>query len=168
MAGPSVMYGLGWGTVAVGGGRVWYCTRRFAPLRVRGRSMSRPASTPRPATAYLHGLLALTWLLCCAPPCEAARLVRVYEVDVEGQTPAALQEAMRQTLVRATGRRESAEDPALASLLSDAPRYVKTYGTGPRGEPQVVFDGAAIERAIGAAGRSVWERERPFTLVVLG
>jgi uncharacterized protein len=129
--------------------------------------MSRPATTPRPATAYLHGLLALTWLLCCAPPCEAARPVRVYEVDVEGQTSAALQEAMRQTLVRATGRRESAEDPALASLLSDAPRYVKTYGTGPRGEPQVVFDGAAIERAIGAAGRSVWERERPFTLVVL-
>jgi hypothetical protein len=30
-----------------------------------------------------------------------------------------------------------------------------------------VFDGAAIERAITAAGRSVWERERPFTLVVL-
>jgi hypothetical protein len=44
---------------------------------------------------------------------------------------------------------------------------VKTYSTGARGEPQVVFDGAAIERAIGAAGRSVWERERPFTLVVL-
>jgi len=78
-----------------------------------------------------------------------------------------LQEAMRQALVRATGRRESADDPALASLVSDAPRYVKSYATGPRGEAQVVFDGAAIERAIAAAGRSVWDRERPFTLVVL-
>ena len=93
--------------------------------------------------------------------------MRVYEVDVERQTPAALQEAMRQALVRATGRRESADDPALANLVSDAPRFVKTYGTGPRGEPQVVFDGAAVERAIAAAGRSVWDRERPFTLVVL-
>jgi len=93
--------------------------------------------------------------------------VRVYEVDIEGQTPAALQGAMRQALVRATGRRESADDPALASLVSDAPRYVKTYATGPRGQAQVVFDGAAIERAIGAAGRSAWDRERPFTLVVL-
>jgi hypothetical protein len=74
---------------------------------------------------------------------------------------------MRQALVRATGRRESAEDPALANLVNDAPRYVKTYGTGPRGKPQVVFDGAAVERAIAAAGRSVWDRERPFTLVVL-
>lgn len=93
--------------------------------------------------------------------------MRVYEVDIDGQTPASLQDAMRQALVRATGRRESAQDPALASLVSDAPRYVKTYSTGPRGEPQVVFDGVAIERALGAAGRSAWERERPFTLVVL-
>ena len=93
--------------------------------------------------------------------------MRAYEVDIEGKTPTALQEAMRQALVRATGRRESAEDPALASLVNDAPRYVKSYGTGPRGESQVVFDGAAVERAIAAAGRSVWDRERPFTLVVL-
>ncbi len=93
--------------------------------------------------------------------------MHAYEVDIEGQTPAALQEAMRQALVRATGRRESADDPALASLVSDAPRYVKSYGTGPRGEAQVVFDGAAVERAVSAAGRSVWDRERPFTLVVL-
>ena len=46
-------------------------------------------------------------------------------------------------------------------------RYVKSYTTGPRGESQVVFDAAAVERAITAAGRSLWERERPFTLVVL-
>ena len=129
--------------------------------------MSSSTSTANTAKAYLRGLLALACLLCCTLPCEAGRLVRVYEVDIEGQTPAALQEAMRQALVRATGRRESADDPALAGLVSDAPRYVKSYATGPRGEPQVVFDGAAMEHAINAAGRSVWERERPFTLVVL-
>ena len=129
--------------------------------------MSSPTSTPNTATAYLRGLLALACLLCSTLPCEAGRPVRVYEVDIDRQTPAALQEAMRQALVRATGRRESADDPALASLVSDAPRYVKSYATGPRGKPQVVFDGAAMEQAINAAGRSVWERERPFTLVVL-
>src|SRR5215469_18934042 len=168
MAGPCVMCGLGEvRSRPVRGGRVWYCTCRFAPLRVRGRRMFSPASTPNPAAMALRGWLALACLLCCALPCEAGRPVRVYEVDIEGQTPAALQDAMRQALVRATGRRESAEDPALASLVSDAPRYVKSYATGPRGEPQVVFDGAAVERAIAAAGRSVWDRERPFTLVVL-
>jgi len=93
--------------------------------------------------------------------------VRVYEVDVAGQSPAAVQDAMRQALVRATGRRDAGDDSALAPLIADALRYVKAYATGPRGESQVVFDGLAVEHAIGAAGRSVWDRERPFTLVVL-
>jgi hypothetical protein len=70
-------------------------------------------------------------------------------------------------LVRATGRREAADDPALGALVANASKYVKSYATGPRGESQVVFDGAAVESAISAAGRSVWPRERPFTLIVL-
>ena len=74
---------------------------------------------------------------------------------------------MRQALVRATGRRESATDPALASLIADAPKYVKSYSPGPRGEMQVIFDRVAVERSIAAAGRSVWETNRPFTLVIL-
>jgi len=97
----------------------------------------------------------------------SARAVRVYEVDVSGQSTTALQEAMRQALVRATGRRESANDPALASLIEDAPKYVKSYSPGARGQTQVIFDREAVERAIAAAGRSVWDPARPFTLVVL-
>jgi uncharacterized protein len=114
-------------------------------------------------------LACLTLLLCGFLPISAwaARAVRVYEVDVSGQTTMALQDAMRQALVRATGRRESANDPALASLIEDAPKYVKSYSPGPRGETQVLFDRAAVERSIAAAGRSVWDPERPFTLVVL-
>jgi uncharacterized protein len=112
-------------------------------------------------------MLTLWCALLCALPSWAGRPVRVYEVDVDGQSVPAVQDAMRQVLVRATGRRESADDPALASLIADAARYVKAYSTGPRGESQVVFDAAAVEHAISAAGRSLWERERPFTLVVL-
>jgi len=74
---------------------------------------------------------------------------------------------MREALVRATGRRESAADPVFAALISDAPNYVKAYTSGSRGETQVVFDGSAVERAIAAAGRSIWDRDRPFTLVIL-
>ncbi len=116
------------------------------------------------------GLTGLLWLLCCSVSivCWAGRPVRVYEVDLKGgQTPAALQDAMREALVRATGRRESANDPALASLVANASMYVKAYTSGPRGESQVVFDSAAVEHAITAVGRTVWERERPFTLIVL-
>ncbi|HEY3784992.1 MAG TPA: DUF2066 domain-containing protein [Steroidobacteraceae bacterium] len=115
-------------------------------------------------------LLALAWLACCVlPPCAwAGRPVRVYEVDIRGgQSPAALQDAMREALVRATGRHDAATDPAFAALIADAPKYVKAYTPGARGQSQVVFDGVAVERAIAAAGRGVWDRDRPFTLVIL-
>ncbi len=126
-----------------------------------------PATTAarRRARALLAALIALGATLPQAA--WGARPVRVYEVDLEEQSPLAVQNAMRQALVRATGRRESLDDPALAALVADAARYVKSYASGPRGEPQVVFDGAAVAQAIGVAGRSVWDRERPFTLVVL-
>ena len=115
--------------------------------------------------AALVGLVALLGAL---PPCAwALRPVRIYEVDLDDKSPTAVQSAMRQALVRATGRRESADDPALAAVIADAARYVKSYASGPRGEPQVVFDAAAVAHAIDTAGRSVWDRERPFTLVVL-
>jgi hypothetical protein len=128
--------------------------------------MSRPFPRPtaaRPARAALAGLVAL----CCALPSWALRPVRVYEVALEQLSPAALQNAMRQALVRATGRRESADDPALGSVIADAARYVQSYSSGPHGEPQVVFDAAAVGHALEAAGRAVWAHERPFTLIVL-
>jgi uncharacterized protein len=142
----------------------------YLPLRAVARTIQTmfiPGLKSTAAKPRLRALLTALCLMCCALPSWAGREVRVYEVDIAGQSPAALQDAMREALIRATGRRESANDPALASLIADAPRYVKTYATGPRGEAQVVFDGAAVERAIGAAGRGAWPRERPFTLVVL-
>ncbi len=115
--------------------------------------------------AALATLLALLGALPLAA--WALRPVRIYEVDLDDQSVSAVQNAMRQALVRATGRRESADDPALASVIADAARYVKSYASGSRGEPQVVFDAAAVGHAIDTAGRSVWDRDRPFTLVVL-
>ncbi|HVH84677.1 MAG TPA: DUF2066 domain-containing protein, partial [Steroidobacteraceae bacterium] len=78
--------------------------------------------------------------LCGAlpPSAWALRPVRVYEVDLDEQSPTAVQGAMRQALVRATGRRQAADDPALAGVIADAAKYVKSYTSGPRGEPQVV------------------------------
>jgi uncharacterized protein len=123
----------------------------------------------KPITARGRALAALLCVACGLGPqlAPAGRPVRVYEVDVEGQSVAAVQDAMRQALVRTTGRRESADDPVLAPLVTDANRFVHGYAVGPRGESQVVFDGAAVDAAVTAAGRSVWDRERPFTLVVL-
>ena len=56
-----------------------------------------------------------------------------------------------QALVRATGRRESASDPAFGGLIADAPKYVQSYDRGPQGELQVLFNAAAVDKAIAAA-----------------
>jgi len=113
----------------------------------------------RNASAFL-----LTLLLCALSlDAWAGRPVRVYEVELKGgQSPASVQDAMREALIRATGRRESATDPAFASIISSAETFVKGYA-----KSLVTFDGPAVERAIVAAGRSTWDPVRPFTLVVL-
>src|ERR1700731_1675484 len=160
MPGPSVM--------SLRARMVLYLSPRAVARAIQTMSRPGPKSTSenRRVRALLSSLLCA---LCCVLPLSSwgGRPVRVYEVDVDGQAGAAVQDAMRQALVRATGRRESADDPALAAVLAEATRYVKSYAGGPRGQSQVVFDGAAVEQAIIAAGRSIWDRERPFTMVVL-
>jgi len=130
--------------------------------------MRRPVSKSPTAWRRVRlPLLSFTAVACLLALGAFARPVRVYEVDIAERSGAALQEAMRQALVRATGRREAADDPALGAIVTNASRYVQSYTTGPRGESQVVFDAAAVQQAISAAGRSVWDADRPFTLIVL-
>ena len=110
------------------------------------------------------GVLAL--LATCATA-DAARAVRVYDVTVrEASAAQVAPAAMRRALVRATGRRDAAADPALASLLGNAQRYVRSSRPAGDGRTDVVLDGGAIESAILAAGRAVWPAARPLTLVV--
>lgn len=102
-----------------------------------------------------------------ASPAAVARAVRVYDVEVKGEAAGpVVQDAMRRVLVRATGRRESAADPAFGALVADAARYVQSSRKVSNGNTLVTFDGAAVEQAIAAAGRSVWDKDRPFTFVV--
>jgi hypothetical protein len=140
---------------------VWYCT--FCAIHGAIQTLPMPRHTS--ANSLVHGAL----LLCAILPAAAwaARPVPVFQVDVAGQSVPALQQAMRSALVRATGRRESASDPVFAGLIADAPKYVQTYDRGPQGELQVLFDGVAVDKAIAAVDRSVWDPNRPFTLVVL-
>lgn len=109
-------------------------------------------------------------LLLAGSQAEASRSVRVYEVNVSSQTEPAVQAqgALRQVLVRATGARDAASDPALAGLLAQAQQYVLVTRPAVSGSgTTVVFDAAALERDITAAGRSVWSSERPLVLIVL-
>lgn len=116
----------------------------------------------------MFSLLAV--LLLGGPEAWATRPVRVYEVNVSSQTDPAVQAqgALRQVLVRATGARDAANDPALANVLAQAQQYVLVTRPAVTGSgTTVVFDAAALERDITAAGRSVWASERPLVLIVL-
>lgn len=99
----------------------------------------------------------------------AARTVRVAEVTtVATESSAAFDEAMRTALIRITGKADADQDPAFASLLSNPRRYVQIFR--PVANPPgvlVTLDGAAIERAVAAAGKYVWPHDRPVVLVVL-
>ena len=109
-------------------------------------------------------------MLLGAQTAQALRQVRVYEVNVSSQTEAAVQAqaGLRQVLVRATGARDAANDPALAGVLAQAQQYVIATRPAATGSgTTLVFDAAALERDITAAGRSIWPSERPLLLIVL-
>jgi hypothetical protein len=118
---------------------------------------------------FTVSLIALSAMFFWANPAQAARQVRVFEANVSAQTEPSVQaqSALRTVLVRATGERNAANDPALANILSQAQSYV--IGTRPAtgGAVTLFFDGAALERDINAAGRTVWGVERPLVLIVL-
>jgi Uncharacterized protein conserved in bacteria (DUF2066) len=99
---------------------------------------------------------------------RAARPVDIYRVSVPNASPEAeAQAGMRQVLVRATGRLDAAADPALAPLVAGASRYVLSVSSAQDGVVQVAFNGPAVADQIVAAHRSVWDVDRPFTIVVL-
>lgn len=110
-------------------------------------------------------------LALVAAPAWATRQVRAFEANVSSQTDAAVQAqgALRQVLVRATGLRDAANDPALAGVLAQASQYV--IGTRPANSSgsvvTVMFDPAALERDITAAGRTLWPTDRPVVLILL-
>jgi len=114
-------------------------------------------------------LIALA-LLGFALPASALRQVRVYETNVSSQTDPAVQAqaGLRTVLVRATGARDAANDPALAGVLAQAQQYVIASRPAASGNATtLVFDAAALERDIAAAGRNIWPSERPLLLIIL-
>jgi len=117
----------------------------------------------------IAGFIALG-LLAYASPAAATRQVRIFETNVSSQTDPAVQAhaGLRVVLVRATGARDAANDPALAGILAQAQTYVIATRPAATGSATtLVFDAAALERDIVAAGRTVWSSERPLLLIVL-
>lgn len=102
---------------------------------------------------------------------RAAMFPNLYQVTVETAAPGADQRAeasrlaMAQLLVRVTGRRDAAFDPALAPLVEQPDRYVNSYGRDLQGRPVVGFAPTLVEQALESLNLPVWGPERPLTLL---
>jgi hypothetical protein len=113
------------------------------------------------------GLLPLvSWL--CAAVATAAPVPSLYAAIVPDSDPQrSAQLAMREVLVRLVGARDAGDDPALADIVEGAKRYVQLERSTTRGSTQVIFDGPSLRAAVTAAGRSIWDPDRPLVWVVL-
>jgi hypothetical protein len=114
-------------------------------------------------------VLAALWLL----PFAAVADVALYQAAVplrgsgEAERAAAFGEALKVAAVRASGRREAGQAPAIAAAAADAQRYVQQYSTTADRMLKVGFDGQAMEQLLLRAGLPLWPAERPSTLVLL-
>ncbi len=142
---------------------LWYFTQMLFPACPR-RALAQGGATLL--------LVVLSWMGVSATAC-AATVARLFEATVpladrsEAAQTAALQEAMRQVLVRATGQRGAGYEPALAELVEDARRYVQQFRVVGTNQFFAGFDGARLEHSIAAAGQPRWGHERPGTLMWL-
>jgi len=117
-----------------------------------------------PALAAALALIAaLLWSAC------ALAQVRLYEVSVplqgttEADRAAAMAVALKAVAVRASGRREAADDPAISG--ASPAKYLQRYSATADGKLKVGFDAGAVEQLLQQAGLPLWPAERPLTLV---
>lgn len=126
-------------------------------------------STRRDRRRFLPGLWLALAALALALPAAAQTMGDLYSATVPytGNNEAAFREAMRDILVRVTGRPDAPDLEYLAPLVAQASRYVSSFRRSAGGQLAVTFDGAAIENAIDASGLASWSGQRPLTLVWL-
>ncbi|MGA8707747.1 MAG: DUF2066 domain-containing protein, partial [Steroidobacteraceae bacterium] len=113
------------------------------------------------------------WPLWALLPCawavvQGAPVPSLYAATVaEAEPQRAAQAAMREVLVRLIGSRDAADDPALTGIIEDASHYVQLERGTTRGSTQVIFDATTLRAALAAAGRTLWDPDRPLVWVVL-
>lgn len=126
-------------------------------------------SFPSASVGLLRAWCAAALLALVALAAQSTVVTDLYQatVDADHGQAAAFQDAMRHVIVRVTGERDGDSAPELADLITNAQRYVQTYRNVPGGKVAIGFDGKKVVSIIAGAGRPVWGRERPATLIWL-
>lgn len=122
-------------------------------------------------------LLRRRWLvavMCCLPVwADAAIVPDLYAAAVpvpdrtEEARLVAYRAALAAVLVKVSGQRLIAGEPAAFDVLEQAPWLIQQYRYTDDGELWAGFDGRAVESAMRAAGLPVWGQDRPAVLLWL-
>jgi len=119
----------------------------------------------RPAQTKFIALLAIL-VYAVSFDVLATRVDNLYAAVVPLENPARPQEAfdtaLRQVLIKVTGRRDAVVDEA---RFPDAGRFVQQFRIAADGTVWVRFDEVALRRELDRLGEPVWGSERPTTLV---
>jgi hypothetical protein len=122
--------------------------------------------------AFLRGLSAAA-VVCWALTAQVGSAVTVANLYRATTTPdpaaadqrdAAIQAAMGRVLIKVTGNRAAPLDPELQSMMTDASRYLSSYGLD-QGRAQVGFIPGQVDQALTALKKPIWGPERPLTLL---
>ncbi len=111
-------------------------------------------------------------LLLLALPLSAAEVPGLYEVrqpvtsQSDEERSAAMGQALQQLAVRLTGNPQAASDSRLQKLLASPDALIQQY-VYEQGQPLdllVTFDPQQVTKALGAAGLTLWNPDRPQVL----
>jgi hypothetical protein len=120
---------------------------------------------------FILSLAVLCIGLACAT--RAAQVPDLYEAEVPVRTQAqaareqAFRAALETVLIKITGSRSVADEPATEVLLNAPSNYVQQFGYR-NGRPMtlwVQFDGGTLHDAVTEANLPIWMEERPAVLV---
>ena len=147
---------------------LWYFTWPFAPPPAAPASIGPGMNCNGQSTRLAFALLALA----LASLTNAAAVEGLYEGTVPGDAASAQRaqvaaEALKQVVVRLTGRRAAPADPALAAVFAEPLKFAQTYRSLAPGQMAVGFDARGLDAALLAAGQRLWPRERASTLLIV-
>lgn len=121
----------------------------------------------------LRSVLAIVLFAFAALPAAAVEVTTLYTaqvtLDEEQDDPraAAYRDALVTVLLRVSGSELAGDQELIDLLFPDPASYIVQFRPGSEETLWVSFDGEAIERGLRAAGQTVWDSDRPLTLIWL-
>ena len=118
-------------------------------------------------------VLAILFIALAVVPAAAVEVATLYTaqvpLDPEADDPRALayRAALEEVLLRVSGSELTTDTETVDLLFPDPAAYVVQFRFGGDESLWVSFDGEAIEQTLRQSGQTVWDSDRPLTLVWL-